>query len=218
MYLILWGICEIYYYVHPWRSLSWHLNRKIIEQCEPANWKFLISDSWEALKWNKYRWMRYNFGDKINKMPAEMTDGSHSTLLTFFPLQSQYFIRNVGVFQYNTQNGRHRAPLCALFLSEITFFVYGHCVSPFHSTIYPFNIYTMSGLLVGWNFLVFFFSINFFFRSKCHFWLFHCYIYPNTKLTNEQSHVYAYHTPHWMAPFCIDFLHLFRFFFSLLQL
>lgn len=87
----------------------------------------------------------------------------------FFPLQSQYFIRNVGVFQFNTQNiCRHRAPLSALFLNKITFFCVWTLCEPFSFDHLSFQ-HILSGLSIG----IFLFSFfhQFFFRSKCHFWL-----------------------------------------------
>lgn len=109
-----------------------------------------------------------------------MSDGSYSILLTFLSLQTQYTVRNVGVFQFSTQNiSWHR--LCHRAFSEgkrkrnNIYCVRSMCMCAQYSQFHTFNTCTMCLVFVGWSFC----SSNVFLHHHS---------------TNEQSHVYAYTT------------------------
>lgn len=92
-----------------------------------------------------------------------MSDGSYSILLTFLSLQTQYTVRNVGVFQFSTQNiSWHR--LCHRAFSEgkrkrnNIYCVRSMCMCAQYSQFHTFNTCTMCLVFVGWSFC----SSNFF--------------------------------------------------------
>lgn len=129
-----------------------------------------------------------------------MSDGSYSILLTFLSLQTQYTVRNVGVFQFSTQNiSWHR--LCHRAFSEgkrkrnNIYCVRSMCMCAQYSQFHTFNTCTMC--LVFWLVEVFVHPI--FSPSSFNKWTKSCLCIHN-------------HRYHQMAPFCIDFLHSFSFF------
>lgn len=150
-----------------------------------------------------------------------MTDGSYSIVLAFSPYFSQSATRNVGVFQFNTQNiprhTVHRVHRRAYFQneneSEIAFIVCGHWVSPFqfiHLSIRHLCIFWS----LSWMEFCVFHENSHNNNKKClcrFFRLFHCYVvylskYKINKWTKSCLCMHTIHHIEWRLFVLIFFI------------